>query len=103
LSYVNGVANWINLILTVGYLLQKPLWLNSLKAYSGSTLTLQLNAMTTPVDPAALAAANAANAPPTPEQSSADFQTYLQTGGGNNADAIAQNSTLFQQILEQGF
>jgi hypothetical protein len=103
LKYTNMVANWMNLIVTAGYLIQRPLFLNSLNAYKGSAINLQLNAMTGPVDPAALAAANAANAPPTPAQSSADFTTYLQTGGGANAAPIAQNTDLFQQILQQGF
>lgn len=103
LSYVNTVANWLNLILTATYLIQKPLWMLSLKAYQGSTINLLTNAMTKPVSDADLAAAQAANAPVTAAQSSADVTQYLQTNTGAIADEGAQQTTFFQQILTQGF
>ena len=68
LSFVNGVANWINLIVTAGYLLQKGLFLNSLNAYIGEALNLQINAMNAPPSAAAIAAAQQANAVPTAAQ-----------------------------------
>jgi hypothetical protein len=102
LSFVNGVANWVNLIITAGYLLQKSVFLNSLLAYVGEALNLQINAMNPTPDPAAVAAAAAAATPPTPAQTAADFSQFLATGTGNFAPVIAQNGALLDQYLAQG-
>jgi hypothetical protein len=103
LSYVNTVANWLNLILTAGYLLQRPLWLFSLNAYKGSTINLLTNAMTVPVSAADLSAAQAASAPPTPAQASADTLNYLQNDSGPVADYAGMLDPQFQQWLTLGF
>lgn len=103
LQYTNAIANYINLILTAGYLLQRPLFLNSLNAYKGSAIALQVNAMNPPVDPAGLAALQAQNAVPTPAQSVASFDQFVTTGTGDFAAPIAEQTTLFEQYLSQGF
>ncbi|MFZ1009330.1 MAG: hypothetical protein WAN65_20985 [Candidatus Sulfotelmatobacter sp.] len=102
LSFVNGVANWINLIITAGYLLQKSVFLNSLQAYIGESLHLQINAMNPPPDPARVAATLAANTPPTAAQSAADFSQFISSDTGPVAAAIAVQIPLFDQYLSQG-
>jgi len=102
LSYVNGVANYINLILTAGLILQRPLFLNSFNAYLGSAVTLALNGMAQPVDPATLAAAQAAATLPTPAQSQGDLNQYLTDGTGPDSATIAQAALDFDAILTQG-
>jgi hypothetical protein len=102
LTLVNGVANWVNLIITAGYLLQKSVFLNSLNAYIGESINLQLNAMTAPPDPAAIAAAQAANQVPTAAQAVADFDAFLTTDSGPLPPVIAQYSAQFDTYLSQG-
>lgn len=100
LGYVNAVSNWINLIVAANYLLQKPMFLNSLNAYLGESLNLQFNGMNKPIDPATLAAAQASAVYPTPEQSAADAQQFLTTGGGAFAPIVAQQQAALQQYLQ---
>lgn len=102
LSFTNGVANFINLIVTARYLLQKPLFLNSLGAYAGEALNLQLNAMTPAVTPAGIVAASQSNGLPTVAQSESDARTYLATGGGDYATLIEQQRAQLQTYLSQG-
>ena len=102
LSFVNGVANWINLIVTAGYLLQKPLFMNSLQAYVGDSINLQLNAMTTPPSGAAIAAAAAAGSTPPAAQSVADFNAFVMTDSGPLPDLIKGYSSEFDTYLSQG-
>ena len=83
LSFVNAVSNWVNLIVTAGYLLQKSVFLNSLLAYVGEALNLQLNAMNQPASAAGVAAANAANTVPTAAQASGDLRQFLGSDTGS--------------------
>ena len=103
LRFTNQIANWMNLILTARYLLQKPLFLNSLQAYMGSALALQINAMVKPIDPAAIAARLAADPIPSPAQSDAGLKDFLQHGGGTFSAAIARQSAQLDVYLTQGF
>lgn len=100
LGYINAVSNWINLIVAVNYLLQKPLFLNSLNAYVGESINLQANAMNKPISPATLAAAQASAAVPNAQQSSADATQFIQTGTGAYAPIAAARDVEFQQYLE---
>jgi hypothetical protein len=101
LSFTNGVANFINLIVTARYLFQKPLFLNSFNAYIGESLNLQLNAMSPLTTPGGSTAAAAANALPTVAQSEADSKTYLTTGGGDYATLIEQQGVQLQAYLAE--
>jgi len=97
LSYVNAVSNWINLIIAANYLLQKSVFLNSLLAYVGEALNLQLNAMNQPADPKLIAASKASAVYPTPAQSAADLQQFLGTGTGALQPVITNAGAVFQQ------
>jgi hypothetical protein len=102
LAFTNGIANFMNLIVTGTYLLQQPLWLFSLQAYMGQSLNMMFNAMTVPVDIEALAAQNAANGPPSIQQSQAAGLMYLQIGAGPNAASAAQSTADLTSDLAQG-
>jgi hypothetical protein len=102
LRYTNAIANYLNLILTFNYLLQKPLFLNSLNAYMGSALALQINAMNPVPDPADLKALQAAAAVPSPAQSAAALDQYLTDGSGPYGDLLAQQRAQLDLILVQG-
>lgn len=102
LSFVNGVANWINLIVTAGYLLQKPLFMNSLQAYVGDAVNLQVNSMNRPPSNAAIAAAEKAGSTPPAAQSVADFDSFVTVDSGPLPDLIAGYSAQFDTYLAQG-
>jgi len=102
LSFVNGVANWVNLIVTAGYLLQKSVFLNSLFAYVGEALNLQLNAMNQPPGAAAIGAANAANKTQSQAQSAADMNSFLAGSGGPIPADLAPYGAQLDQYLSQG-
>jgi hypothetical protein len=102
LGFVNQVANWINLIVTAGYLLQKPLFMNSLQAYVGDAINLQLNAMNQPPSSAAIAAAAAAGSTPPAAQSVADFNAFVTIDSGPLPDLIKGYSSEFDTYLSQG-
>jgi hypothetical protein len=102
LGFVNSVANWINLLVTVNYLLQKSIFLNSLKAYVGESLNLQLGAMTKSVSSADIAAAQHAAAVPSAQQSQDDLLQYLTSQSGPTADVIAQQLAQLDRQLSVG-
>ncbi len=103
LGYVNTVANYLNLILTAGLILQRPLFLNSFNAYKGSALNLQINAMNPTVDPAALAALQASASQPTPAQSQAAAAQLLTSGTGDYVPIVTEQSAALDAYLLQGF
>lgn len=102
MGWTNTIANYINLILDANLLLQKPLWLASYKQYIGSSLNLQLNAMTGTPDPAAIAALQTTPAPASVAQSSADLNHFLADGKGPIADAVTPELNQLSVYLAQG-
>lgn len=102
LGLVNAVSNWVNLIVAFNYLLQKPLFLASLKAYVGESINLQLNAMNKPLSAADLTAVQNAAAFPPATQSAADFQAYVATGTGAFADLAIQQNAQLETYLTAG-
>jgi hypothetical protein len=103
LGYVNAVSNWINLIMAATYLIQKSVFLNSLLAYVGEALNLQLNAMNQPIDGKLLAAGQAAAMTTKPAQTAADLQQFLGSGTGEFQPSIASATTIMQQYADRNF
>jgi hypothetical protein len=103
LGYVNAVSNWINLIMAATYLIQKSVFLNSLLAYVGEALNLQLNAMNQPIDGKLLAAGQAAAMTTKPAQTAADLQQFLSSGTGDFQAPIANATTVMQQYANGKF
>lgn len=103
LQYVNAVSNWINLIMAANYLLQKPIFLNSLNAYLGESINLQLNGINKPIDQTTLAASQASAVYPTSAQSAADAQQFITSGGGAFAPIVAARQNDVQQYLQGNF
>jgi hypothetical protein len=99
LTYVNGVANMINLIITANYLIQKPIWLWSFSAYAGESINLQMNAMNQPLSDAGKAAIAASGPPQPATQSISDFNVYLTAGTGAIAGTNTDYTTVFVAAL----
>jgi hypothetical protein len=99
LRYTNQVANWMNLIVTANYLIQKPTFLWSQNAYKGESLNLFTNAMNTPASAAQIGAAQTSMGVLTTAQTTADFQTFLATGSGPYSADIAAAGDTFAQSL----
>jgi len=100
LHYTNMLANWINLIITAGYLIQRPIWLNSLNAYKGSSFALTVNAMNAGFVPPAGAAAGAPGPPPATAVSAQAGEQYMQTGSGPYQPLIDTQTSQFQKYLQ---
>ena len=102
LSYTNALANWINLIITAGYLIQRPIWLASLNAYKGSSTALVLNSLTAPgVGLPGQGAGFTSSLPSTGQSDQAGLQ-YMQTQSGPYAELIGQSTSQFHQYLQAG-
>lgn len=102
LGYVNGITNWINLIVTANYLLQKPIFLASLNAYKGEAINLQLNSMNQPLSAAGSAAIANVNSFPDIPTSVSDFDTLMTTGTGDYKYFAFVADQWFQQALDSG-
>lgn len=101
LGMVNQLGNWMNLILTVGYLIQKPLWINSFGAYKGSSIALQVNAMNPPPDPHALDSFRQGPQVPTEQQSVSNLHQFLSTGQGDLPQSFQSGNDHFLQGTKQ--
>ena len=99
LGFVNSVANWMNLIVTARYLLQKPLFLNSLNAYVGESLNLQLGAMIHHPTQAQINQANQNSTLPTTSASESAFTVYVDSASGPNAALAAQHTAELERTL----
>lgn len=102
LSFTNGIANWLNLIVTAGYLFQRPIWLASLNAYKGASVALVANSMNTPGSIAAAGAGAAGSGLPTTTSSDQAGLQYMKDGTGAYQPLIDQQTDAFQQYLSGG-
>lgn len=99
LRYTNQVANWINLITTANYLLQKPMFLWSLNAYKGESINLLTNAMNVPATAAEKAKAATAISPGDATAAKSDLTVYLASGSGTMAAPITSAQQTFDSFL----
>lgn len=99
LRYSNAVANWMNLIVTARYLLQKPIWLWSLNAYKGESINLLTSAMNTPATAAMKVKASSAFTLGDATTAKSDLTAYLQTGNANMTVPIASANQTFDSFL----
>jgi hypothetical protein len=99
LRYTNQVANWMNLIVTANYLIQKPTFLWSQNAYKGESLNLFANAMNTPASAATIASAQAAFAAPSSKQTADDLTVFLQSDSGPYAVPIDSAGSTFDVFI----
>ena len=96
---LNGIGTWINLVVTVGGIIQRAVFVNTMYAYQADWVNIFWTGQT---------AGGLTGAPPTPpaspavetwDQTKANLTTYAQTGGGPvAADAQAAQSAL-QSVL----
>jgi hypothetical protein len=102
LRYTNAVANWVNLIITNGYLLQRSVFLNSIKHYVGSIGRLLFASVNRPPAPADVAAGMRQLEAPSPHQTQADTQEFLEHGSGPFVAPLADTTELFKTLLANG-
>jgi hypothetical protein len=99
LQYTNALANWINLIITAGYLFQRPIWLASMGAYKGASTAMVLNSMTTPFNAPGSPGAGQVGSLPSTQQSDQAGLTYMQSGTGAYQALADAQSNQFQAYL----
>jgi hypothetical protein len=83
LGAINGVANWVNVILTAGAILQRPVFINTMYAYQQDWVNMWWQGQQTAPGPTTTPAAPPVA--PTAAQVNSDLLTYFQTGGGDYA------------------
>ena len=79
------------------------MWMGSLRAYAGSTINAQINAMNHPPDPAAAAALQQSAYVPSAKQSVYDFNEWASSNQGQGAAVISTYSAQFDAALKAGF
>lgn len=99
LHMVNTLANFFNLILTAGGLIQRPILLGSIGHNIGPVVNLTLNSMTKPADPAKLAALQAKARYDTAGQSQASLSAFLSRDSSKLDPVITQQHALLDAIL----
>ena len=97
LRQLNGYGSWINVILTAGGVLQKPLFLNSVYANIGQITNLWWVAQSGGLSGAPSLTVSPAGAPVTLFEVQSQMQQYAQTNSGPLADAAARALLAAQQ------
>lgn len=91
---VNGMGNWINVILTAGAIIQRPVFINTMYAYQADWINMFWQAQSYGGVPGGTIAPPPPAAGLTVPEVAAGMQEYATTGGGEYADyvALAQNA-----------
>ena len=95
---LNGFGNWINLILTAGLLIQRPVFLNSMYAYQRDWITMWWTGQAGAPGPT-VAPPTATPGPPSQAQVTADLNAYTAADAGPYADVAAQAQQSAQAAL----
>jgi hypothetical protein len=82
LRQVNGIGNWVNVIITARATLQRALMINSLFENAGALVNIFWSKQTAKAPSSAGAGAGAAAPPQGQAQAIAELQLYAQTGSG---------------------
>jgi hypothetical protein len=99
LGLINGVANWVNLILTAGLILQRPLFINTMYAYQKDWITMWWTGQVTAAGAAGAPPASSQVTPPSNAQVQADFSAFVSADAGPYAQDAATANQVLQQTL----
>jgi len=102
LRTINGLGNWINVILTAGAILQRPLFINTMYAYQQDWVNIWWQGQQSAPAGAGSLPTPAPAVPPTPAQVQGDLLTYYQTGGGDYAADMLTAQQACAAALAQG-
>ena len=90
LRTINGVGTWINLVVTVRGIIQRPVFLNTMYAYQSDWVNMWwVGQSATAGAPVGVGGPPAVN-PPSQAQVTSDFALWVQSGAGPFADVAAQ-------------
>lgn len=99
LRTLNGYGRWINLILTAGGVLQRPIALNSHYAYQRDWVGMFWNSQTSTMRGGPAYGAVVQPARPDANQVAADFADLARSGGGAFAAAADKSELTFRDIV----
>lgn len=99
LGTINGIANWVNLILTANLILQRPLFINTMYAYQNDWITMWWTGQATAAAAGGVPPTPAGTGPPSTAQAEQLLAEYVQTDTGEIAtDAAVCNATLQEAL-----
>lgn len=102
LRTLNGIGNWVNVILTAGAILQRPVFINTMYAYQRDWINLWWQGQAQAGNAGASGAPLAGTGPPSNAQVFADFQAFATADAGPYAvDAQRADTTLQQTLATQ--
>jgi hypothetical protein len=97
LKRTNTLPGWFNVLLTAKYLLQYPIFINSMVAYDGAWINHFYNAQSKTWKPEDRAALEAETPEVTPAMAAQQLREYFTTGGGPLAEDIMEALADFRQ------
>jgi hypothetical protein len=90
LRTLNGIGNWTNIIIRADARIQRPVFINTMYAYQADWINMFWVGQQSTAGAALLPPSAPEAVSPTPEQVKADFQLWVETGGGPYAAVEAQ-------------
>jgi len=101
LRTLNGIGSWVNVILTAGGVIQRPLFDRTIFQYQDDWVNLWWVAQATSASTAGAPPIAGTPAPPTNAQAIADWDLYVSTGAGPMAAVVAQSFEYGDRELSQ--
>jgi hypothetical protein len=86
LRTVNGIGSWVNLIMTAGGVIQRPVFINTMYAYQRDWVNLWWAGQAAAAGPGGPPTTGAPYVPRSPDQVASDFQLFVTTKSGRVAD-----------------
>jgi len=91
LRTLNGIGSWVNVVLTAGGVIQRPLFDRTIFQYQDDWINLWWVAQAANSGAAPVRSTTGTAAPPTDPQVKANWDVYARTGAGPMADVLQQS------------
>jgi len=99
LRTLNGIGSWVNVIVTAGGVIQRPLFLRTMYAYQQDWINMWWVGQLAPPGAAGALTPEPPAVPQTASQVMSDFAVYAQTGAGPFEPYAAQAADGFNQAI----
>lgn len=99
LRTLNGLGNWVNVILTAGSIIQRPVFINTMYAYQRDWINMWWSGQASGTRGVAGPPTAAPVVPPSSAQVFAEFGEYASTGTGQYADDAANANAVLLQTM----
>lgn len=99
LRTLNGIGNWVNLILTAGAVLQRPVFINTMYAYQRDWISMWWGGQANAPNAGTVLPPSAGFGPPSSAQVQTDFTMFVEADAGPYAADAARASQVLSQTL----